>query len=289
MNHQPDLFHIGLANSDEFLTPYRWVNEVEGNACPVLHGRFQRGPDKVDAYAKLMDLDTAAGQIEIVNEISGWLIAKACALPVADSAFLAPIRVGDLPDCGAVRRRSTNPADEIYFFCTSEISRSQAAGILPNESLLEEQAKWVHCQATIALDEWIGNADRHLNNLVRQSKNTFALIDHGQLLRRQNDPPWWRADELLTLGGTPMSNLLHKNVYQCRNITAATAVNEGFEKCADSAAQQGQNMRRALHEISFWCGSLAPGHSAEWLHFLHERTKHARDLLAQRFRVLNLS
>lgn len=287
MNHQPDLFHLGTATPDDFLNPYRWVNTAENNVCPVLHCRFQRGANKVDVYAKLMDIHTPAGQIECINEISGWLIARACALPVASSAFLAPIRVGDLPDCMAVRQRSTTPGEVLYFFCTSEISRSQAIGIIANDTLLEEQASWAHCQATIALDEWLGNADRHLGNLVRQSKNTFALIDHGQLLRRADVPPWWHADELPTLTNTLMSNVLHHNVYHCRNISAAPVVNAAFEKCADNAQQQGQNMRQALHEISFWCSALAPGHSAAWLHFLHERTKHARELLAQRFRVFN--
>lgn len=289
MNHQPDLFHIGIATPDDFLNPYRWVNAVENNTCPVLQCRFQRGPDTVDAYAKLMDVHTSVGQIECINEITGWLIAKACGLPVAEIAFLASIRVSDLPDCGAVRSRSTNPADALYFFCTSEISRSQATGIVANEALLDEQANWEHCQATIALDEWIGNTDRHLYNLIRQSKNQFALIDHGQLLRRNDLPPWWQTDELPALTAEPMRNVLHSNVYHCRNISAAPLVNDGFEKCADSAALQGQNMRNALYEISFWCSALAPGHSAAWLHFLHERTTNARGLLAQRFRVFNFA
>lgn len=287
MNHLPDLFHIGISTADDFLNPYRWVNAQENNVCPVLYCRIQHGPNKVDAYAKLMDVHTPAGQIECINEITGWLIAKACGLPVAECAFLASIRVGDLPDCAAVRQRSTNPSTELYFFCTSEISRSQAIGIVANESLLEEQAQWAHCQATIALDEWIGNADRHLGNLVRKSKNNFALIDHGQLLRRNNPPPWWQADELPSLTNEPMNNVLHRNVYVCRNITAPPAVNDGFNNCADNAALQGENMRKALHEISFWCSAIAPGHSASWLRFLHERTTNARELLAQRFRVFN--
>jgi len=290
MIHLPEVFHVGTATADDFLNPYKWVNDEEKNVCPVLYARFARDHGKIDAYAKLVKVDTAAGQIECINEISGWLIARACALPVAETAFMTTIYVRDLPDHPLVREYCSDPNAELFFFCTSEISRTQAVGIVPNEALLEEQAQWAHCHATIALDEWLANTDRHLGNLVRKAKNDFALIDHGQLLRRiPAPPPWWQTGELPDLENQPMVNLLHRHVYHCRNITAGPAVTAGFTQCAADAAKQAQNMRKALHEIAFWCSTLAPGHSAAWLNFLHNRTMNARDLLAHRFSVFSFA
>lgn len=288
MNHLPDRFQLGTAGPDDYLQAYRWVND--GNVSPVLHGRFQRDDGPIDAYAKLMDVHLPEGQIECLNEISGWLLARACGLPVAPSAFLACIRAGDLPNCAALQARAPAAGNLIYFFCTEQISNAQARGVVPTEELLDEQARWAHAHATLAMDEWLGNTDRHLNNLVRTGKDRFTLIDHGQLLRRADQPPpWWQPDELPDLVDTQFQNLLHHHIFLCRNITAPGPVNAAFQRCADSAESQDHNMRSALHEIAFWCGTIAPGHSAQWLHFLHERVKRAKDLLASRFRVLNFA
>lgn len=285
MYYHEDVFHIGTASPNDHLHPYRWVNASEGNTCPVVHSRFQReGNTQIDAYAKLMDVHQTSGQIEMVNEISGWLIARACNLPVAHSAFVAAIRAGDLPPAAVVA--ATNPDDVLYFFCTEEISQSQARGIVPNEVLVTEQAAWAHSHATLALDEWLGNADRHVNNLVRRRKDDFALIDHGRLLARGDTPPWWTHDELDGLKAASFPNLLHKHTYVYRNVTAAPAVSAGYSDCANKAQAQADAMRGALFEISYWCGTIAPGHSSEWLAFLVHRVQNARQLLADRFGIL---
>jgi len=290
MNHLPEVFQVGIASPDEFASPYRWVNYEEGNTCPVLHARFALQNGRVfDGYAKLLDLQTAAGQAEYLNEITGWLIAKACGLPVAPSAFLAGISASDLPDCKAVRDAVSGSGSTLYFFCTEAVSPSQARGIVANEALVTEQFAWPFCHATIALDEWLGNADRHVHNFVRRAKNDFVLIDHGQLLRRTDTPPWWRAGELSSLQETFFANKLHSNVYLYANVSEPSKVTLGYQKSTQSATAQGDNMRRALHEIAYWCKVIAPGQSAEWLAFLLARCEQADTLLCKRFGQLQLS
>lgn len=287
MIYQPDLFHVGTATPNDHMHPYRWVNASEGNTCPVVHSRFKReGATEVDAYAKLMDLHLPSGRIELINEITGWLLSKACGLPVADSAFVAGIRAGDLPHDLLATLSSSTPTDVLYFFCTEEISESQARGIVPTDTLIEEQSKWLHSHATLALDEWLANADRHVGNLVRRSKDDFVLIDYGRLLARNPVPPWWAPDELGGLQSTPFANHLHHNTYVFRNITNPRSVTAGFEDCARKAQLQSDAMRRALFEIAYWCSEIAPGHSSDWLAFLVARVQNARQLLADRFRIL---
>lgn len=289
MNHLPDQFQVQLAQPDQFLNPYRWVNDEENNFCPVVHARFLLEGNPIDAYAKLMDLHLPAGQIDCLNEISGWLIAKACGLPVANKAFIASIRASDLPPHAAISQRISDPDQALYFFCTEQITVAQARGLIPNEALVEEQARWDHCHATIALDEWLANPDRHLFNLIRKAKDQFALIDHGQLLRRSNTGPWWHKDELPDLVNVMLNNHLHKHTFHVRNVTAPEAVSAAYSRCVDDAAAQARNLGRVLHEISFWCGAIAPGQSAAWLNFLVNRVQNAKALLASRFRVLNLA
>lgn len=287
MNFQPDLFHVGTATPNDHLHPYRWVNASEGNTCPVVHSRFKReGATEVDAYAKLMHLHQPSGRIELINEITGWLLPKACGLPVAQSAFVAAIRAGDLPPDLLATLHNTTAQDVLYFFCTEEVSQSQARGIVPTETLIEEQAKWLHSHATLALDEWLANADRHVGNLVRRGKDDFVLIDHGRLLARSPVPPWWSQGELAALQDARFDNLLHHHTYVYRNINHPKAVAAGFEDCTQKAQLQADAMRRALFEIAYWCSKIAPGHSSDWLAFLVSRVQNARQLLADRFRIL---
>lgn len=289
MIYQPAHLQLGLVPPSDFITPYHWMNDAERNACPVLHCRFDpAGAGPTDVYAKLVDAATAQGAIMCLNEISGWLLARSCGLPVAPSAFLAYIKASELPPFHASALPPALADGTYLFFCTQEISRAQATGIVANDELLEEQAHWPHAHGAMALDEYTGNADRHLHNLVRKARRDFALIDHGRLLYRSAEP-CWHADELESLLSHAFDNLLHHHLYHCRNINSPAARTKGFNACSDSAAQQAQNMRSVFYEISFWCSKLSPGSSAQWLNFLHQRMHRATTLLTQRFGLLNLA
>ena len=40
---------------------------------------------------------------------------------------------------------------------------------------------WPHFPSLIAFDDWIGNIDRNIGNLIFINKNNVAIIDHGRL------------------------------------------------------------------------------------------------------------
>lgn len=281
MIYQPK-FRIRIVGPQQFVTPYRWVRE--GNVSQVLHGRFDIDGSEIDAYAKVLRLSDPAGRVESVNEVTGWLIAQACGLPVAARAFIAAVRAEDLP--ADPTNALAPPHDRhVYMFGTEEISRAQPVGAVSTEDLVREQAVWRHCHGTIAFDEWIGNADRHVNNLVRRAAKDFVLIDHGRLLSRADQGPCWVPQELAELVSTQFGNLLHRHVYDHLRVTSRQKVNAGFRASADNAKMQADNTLPTLHEIAYWCSVLAPGHSAEWLRFLCARVRNAEPLLRRRFRL----
>lgn len=289
MNYQPAHFQIGLVQPTDFITSYRWVNDTQDNVCPVLHCRFNlEDTGQTDVYAKLVDVGTQQGVIMCLNEISGWLLARSSGLPAAKSAFLAYINGSELPVFQASALPPVLTNGTYLFFCSQEISPTQAVGIVETENLLEEQAHWPHAHGAITLDEYTGNADRHLRNMVRIAYRDFALIDHGRLLYR-NAEPCWHSDELDDLLDYQFNNSLHYNLYHCRNINSPDAKTNGFTQCSDSAARHAQNMRSVFFEISFWCSKLSPGISAKWLNFLHQRVRRANALLTQRFGLLDLT
>lgn len=289
MKYQPSHFLIGLASPDNFITPYRWANDDQGNVCPVLHCQFDRpGTGPTDVYAKVIDLTARQGVVMCLNEISGWLLARAGRLPVADTAFLASIRSSELPSFKHGDLPPEQPGGLRLFFCTQEISRTQATGLVSTEALITEQAHWPHVHGAIALDEYTGNPDRHAHNMVRKAHQDFALIDHGRLLYR-NAEPCWHADELEGLLDHGFVNAIHHNMYVHGNISASAARTNGFKQCSDSALHQAQNMRSVFFEIAYWCAKLSPGTSAQWLHFLNERMHRVDALLSKRFGILNLT
>ena len=289
MKHQPSHFLIGVAASDSFITSYRWANDDQGSVCPVLHCQFElHGKGPTDVYAKAIDLTTKQGVVMCINEISGWLLARAGHLPVAAAAFLANIRSNELPAFKHGNLPPEQPGGQRLFFCTQEISRTQATALVSTEALMTEQAHWPYVHDAIALDEYTGNSDRHVNNLVRKAHQDFALIDHGRLLYRDIEP-CWHGDELEGLLDHGFANVIHHNMYLYGNISSSDARTEGCKRCSDSALHQAQNMRAVFFEISYWCSKLLPGTSAQWLHFLNERMHRVDSLLCKRFGILNLN
>lgn len=280
---------VGLLDADTFITAYRWVNDTEDNAFPVLRAKFnhpQGGP--IEGHAKLINPHTAAERVMCINEITGWLVARAAGLPVAERAFIAAVRCDELPSFQGQTVPPTINGNQSLFFCTQTISPSTAKGLVASEALVNEQALWGGAHGTIALDELLANPDRHINNFIRRGHRDFVLIDHGLLLNRGQHPCWHMA-ELEHLSDLQLQNLLHWHSYHYRGVNNPRAMTEGYQKCRDTLPQMAENLPRVLYEVSHWCRVLMPGASAEWLHLLHHRLQHLDALLTKRFALLPLT
>lgn len=117
--------------------------------------------------------------LSLVNEITGYLIAKAADLPIPTHAGIieAPNHIfGDSSD-----------QYEDYCFIVSSVpgdnpgSLYKMGMIKDCNTLMSMVASWSKLSDTIAFDDWVANQDRHLGNILVEGKNKVHLIDHGNL------------------------------------------------------------------------------------------------------------
>lgn len=290
--YQPDHFAIGLFPAESFVTAYEWTHGRAGNVTPVIHARFVDGLGaEFDAYAKPFAHNSQYGATLALNEATGWLLARACGLPVPDRAFFTTLAAEELPVYTGDAPLPCDQQGRMLCFATQDAGQTAVRGMFHANLLATEQANWPRCNDTIAFDEAIANPDRHLSNLLRRRCNDFVLIDHGFLLRQHDTyPEHWKPGALAKMVDTPLDNLLHLNTYVLQSRTAPTVCKPAFEACEAFMQQQRPQIQRALFEISFWCSKLLPGHSAQWLRFLYDRfaQAHLSPLLQKRFGLLPL-
>lgn len=293
----PSCFAVEFLGLERFITAYEWTNNRDKNITPVLHARFAlEDGSEIDAYAKPFSPHDEHDATVALNEVTGWLLARACGLPVPERAFFAVLSLQELPPY--VQNKHTRPlpvADgdgHILCFATQDAGISAVRPAFATEQLLAEQTKWPHCNHTIAFDEAIANPDRHIGNLFRRRAHDFVLIDHGFLLRNSsNFPQHWQPGVLASMLNQAFANLLHYNTYISTSRTAPTVCEPACRECEEFVAKMQPQVRQALFEIAFWCNKLLPGRSAQWLNFLYSRTRQPllSALLHKRFGLLDLT
>jgi hypothetical protein len=130
--------------------------------------------------------------LALVNELTGYLLGKACDLPVpAKAAFLK------LPSGVFFDKDPADPLDEWAFVLKAVPGTSPGSlyekDLLPEcEALLQVVASWNKVSDTIAFDDWIANQDRHAGNILVAGPDDIHLIDHGNLPIKLN----WQAIDL---------------------------------------------------------------------------------------------
>ncbi len=126
----------------------------------------------------------------IVNEVTGYIIAKGCDLPVAQHAGLiqVPSKIFD----------NSKPSNDEWCFIVSSVPGDlpvtlyQANLIEECQVLINLVASWGRISDTIAFDDWTANEDRHLGNFLVAGKDKIFLIDHSNLPITLN----WYAQQL---------------------------------------------------------------------------------------------
>lgn len=282
---------VELYEPQQFITHYDWTYSYQGNISPVLHARFMSPEGEFDGYAKPFDWNDAEQATVVLNEISGWLLAKACGLPCPPKAFFIQLPVNSLPSYnGPQPLPQPDPNGYVICFATQAVANTAVRGIYPTELLVKEQSEWPLCDKTIAFDEAIANTDRHLFNLLRRSEGDFVLIDHGFLLRDANIPYpiHWDSGMLEAMTEESFENLLHKNTYPLFGRSSPAVCVNGLTQGTGFSDKIHQAAKSVLFEIAFWCSKLLPGTSARWLRFLTQRTRQdlMSTLLHQRFGLI---
>lgn len=270
---------IAVLAADSFRSAYQWTSSQQGNVEAVVYASFSHpSAGVVDAYAKFYHPESRG----MVNEITGWLLAKTCGLPVPEVAFIALIPLAKLPQPleGVAKLAEASGRDTFPAFCTLDAVPYAVPPISDTQSLIDEIKRWRDLHGCVAFDEQSANADRHCRNLVRKGLRDFVLIDHGRLAWK-SDLPDWNADSC-------------KNpLEQYANRLSSILWHDSPPKSDVSAIMiNGQNHKSKLQgiwsELEKWVSILVPDVSDReaWTSFLKERAEKVEMLVSQRYNLL---
>ncbi len=129
-------------------------------------------------------------KLGLINEVTGYIIAKHCNLPVPQYAGLIKTNPKQFDD-------ESNQYNDWAFVVSSldgttpgsfyDISDVQSC-----KTLMNLVADWDKVSDAIAFDDWVANEDRHLGNIMVAGKNKIYLFDHSNLPITIN----WQAKQL---------------------------------------------------------------------------------------------
>lgn len=178
------------------------------------------------SYIKRFPSDKLLG---ILNEITGYIIAKGCDLPIAQHAGIIKVSPKIFGD--------TEDSEDEWCFIVSSVPGELPVALydakLLNEcqALMNIVAAWSKISETIAFDDWTANEDRHLGNILVAGKDKIFLIDHSNLpitinwCASQLDPHYQSknilANNLWCIKSTPLpvkskiaaASQRHKDIY----------------------------------------------------------------------------
>lgn len=219
----------------------------------------------------------------MVNEITGWLIAHALGLPQPSRAFVVKVPMAELekprqPWVAELKKAAVH----YWAFATLKLPAESAALQFNNAAdlplLVEDIRRWDSLPGAVALDEHIANTDRHLNNLLRLGKASYALIDNGRLAV-EGGITNWRAAELDP--NNLFTNQLSCHLEKDMNMTSGTV---------RAAAVHKDAMDKVRAELEDWWRRLLPDSTERTAFdtFLTARAADLSILLSRRFHLLPL-
>lgn len=264
-----------------------WITDV-GNVNPVFVASFKH-PDEgksVDMYAKIYSL--SGNDRSIFNEILGYLMAHALGLPQPKHACIALIPTDKLRRDIAGSALKPILDKEVFqrevfpVFCTSKINKSKTAFQYHQcvKAVASELAKWSHMGKAVAVDNTIGNIDRHTNNLLRTGVNKYHLIDNGILVNGHG----WQSSDLIH--NEAFSNKLLK-------ISESLMTPVQYSKIKGNAITACDHHANALSDINtelrYWIKNLYKHPQDDYnnfMDFMNHRVNNAHGLLTSRLQLV---
>lgn len=263
-----------------------WADPGDGHVSDVHVARYRLDKNtSVEAYTKIYPSDNGRNR-GLINEITGYLICSALGIPQPETAFVAMIPVRYLAgtdEASPLIRQLAQQRIEYPAFCTKRLEGKSAAWRLPSlelPTLMEDVKAWEELPSTLALDDTIANVDRHLNNLIRTGKKSFAVIDNG------------------ILATTPESGVhhwsdFHLNVHSLfRNRLSEHLFNHSPpDKTISATLREGQKHETAVDkvamELDFWWRQLLnEADYKAFKNFILGRAAHIEQLLRRRYNWL---
>jgi hypothetical protein len=228
------------------------------------------------SYLKCFTKDRYLG---VVNEITGYVIARACHLPVPEHAGIVQLSATLIDSLGM-------PVDEIYPYA---FAVSEAPGSSPNSRFnnlpheltvrLTRQllSGWHGAPRLIAFDDWAANEDRNLGNfLIKDEKNAF-IIDHSNLPVRL----MW-TDQCLDPSGIYKNQMMAIMTYEHGLPFDAAFVTRAAKSHPDAFAS-------AKTELDYWWGAFLgsdPARLDSIDNFFQTRAKQGEERLSHTLHLL---
>jgi hypothetical protein len=227
-----------------------------------------------------------AGKRGLANEVSGYLVASACDLPQPGSASIVPVPLDKLPDgrpawvgeCVAMLKAQGSEHFLYPGFCTGPLEGQSAFFSLQGRDpdlLRQDLLKWRDLPRVLAFDDGIANVDRHLNNLVRLSRQKYAVIDHGRLVQSLGN---WDVSQLDAMA--LFRHRLLEILYLGNSADDATV-----SATLDEAVKLGAVMGKVSGEVGYWLRKiLGDADGSAFLEFLTQRLGNIELVLRKRHR-----
>lgn len=133
-------------------------------------------------------------------------------------------------------------------------------------NLMKELSEWFNFRDTLAFDSWLGNGDRHLNNLMRRGKSNFALIDHDRLFGDAHPSKLSKPMNTRIIKSYVSKNCLKQYREKARN----TKINQAI---CQKGLMHNKVLRQSFPELRFWAKRLIPNRkeSASVYNFIKTR------------------
>lgn len=181
-------------------------------------------------------------ELGLVNEVTGYVIAKGCQLPI--------------PQKAALIRLPEPVAAELPDFAPWAFAVSEAPGHTPNtlvqlrgRAVLHEVAEllagWSRLCEAIAFDDWTANCDRNLGNFLIGGPDQVVLIDHSNLPVDLN----WDPKDLQP--GGQFTSMLMKIVQFAKKATLPQRMQVG-----EAARRHSQIYSELEDELLYWWNLL---------------------------------
>lgn len=254
--------------SKDFYTGF--VSLAPDGKSAFTHLAFVRLPDgrKVRAYLKLYKKDTSK---ELLNEITGYLLAKSAGIPQPPTAFIIDVPIEVLKKAHPEFQPSPGEKTRLLWGTEEVVGKSLKLhfGNTKSAALRKEIRRWSYLPHTVAFDDWTANTDRNTGNIIRKGKHNLAIIDNGYIA---TGPDW------------NVNSLIYDAIYDNKLIMIAYNGKPTLKQ-KNQVINEYDKFKGVLNstipELTYWWSLLLQRHEAEALHsFIEsraEKTSRLRD------------
>lgn len=253
---------------------------AEGCTASVKLLKIRDGDQEKKLFVKLYPR-----KMQLLNEIIGYLLAHHLGLPQPNGYVVILSKHEQEKFFGI-----DNPKTSTYPVWATE-------AVLDGDSLLylyknctatlkDFLSRWEYLYATISFDDWIGNEDRNIGNLIlSHSVNNVLLIDHGNIFdgfkvrRSKLDRRRYSQNKL-------QAYCLKERI---KRKSKFNTLREHYSGIANHIPTHSEAFEKAKKEIFYWWSKLAKGHESKLYNYLYHRGNPNAHIIHNKYNLLELT